>query len=82
MAMFLAQPILMLIMLILSFYLRDHLSVSFSDQLIFAEMGKNYTLKMNMENTARLPVSQFMVTLIIRYEETRRKIQKNSFRKL
>lgn len=76
MVIFLAQLILMLIMLILSFYLRNHLSVSFSDQLIFAEMGKNYTLKMNTENAARLPVSRFMVPLIIRCEETGEKYRR------
>ena len=67
---FLSQIFLAAAMWILSFYLKDHLSVSFSDPLAPAVWREPLTLKLDMENKSRLPVSSFAVCLTIRFEDT------------
>ena len=69
MAIFLSQLLLLPVMLILSFYLKDHFSVSFSECLTFAETGKNAEIKISMEDTARIPVSRFKARLTVLGEE-------------
>lgn len=70
MAVFLSQIFLAAAMWILSFYLKEHLTVSFCDLLVPAVWREPLTLQLDMENKSRLTVSSFAVRLTIRFEDT------------
>ena len=59
MVLFLTQLFLMAVMLLLSFYLRRHLSADFAEKLVSAEKDRPFAWKLRTDNNGKLPVSRF-----------------------
>ena len=68
-------------MLVISIYLKKHISFSFPQQLALAEMGKDFTWTVKAENSGRLPVSRFQLCLSEEGGEGKRKKGKGKKRK-
>lgn len=68
MVLFLTQIFLMAVMGVLAVYLKNHLLVSFGEELVWAEKDCPFTWSLRAENSGRLPISRFCMSFRV-YEK-------------
>lgn len=61
MVVFLTQLLLMGTMLFLSFYLKKHLKVFFTKNVVWAERDRDFQWKLGTDNSGKLPVGKFVL---------------------
>ena len=61
MVVFLTQLLLMGTMLFLSFYLKKHLKVFFTKNVVWAERDRDFQWELSADNSGKLPVGKFVL---------------------